>query len=36
LRQFWQDFSFSVIDCACRNITPENAWGFFRASGYVV
>jgi len=36
LKHFWQDFSLSVIDCACQNITPEKAWGFSHASGYVV
>jgi hypothetical protein len=32
----WQDFSLSVIDRTCHNITAEKAYGFFRASGYVV
>jgi transposase len=36
LRRHWQDFSLSIIDHACQNITAEKAWGFFRASGYVV
>jgi transposase len=36
LRRHWQDFSLSVIDRACQNITAEKAWGFFRASGYIV
>ena len=36
LRQQWDDFSLSVIDAACHNITPDMAWGFIRSSGYVV
>ena len=36
LKQHCDDFSLSIIDCACRSITPESAWGFFRASGYVI
>jgi transposase len=36
LQRYWQDQSFAVIDHACQNINPEKAWGFFRASGYVV
>jgi transposase len=36
LRRFCDDFTFAVIDRACQSISPESAWGFFRASGYVV
>ncbi|GLB45137.1 hypothetical protein LshimejAT787_2000450 [Lyophyllum shimeji] len=36
LRRHWHDMSVSVIDRACHNITPQAAWGFFKASGYVV
>lgn len=36
LRRFCNDYTFLVIDRACQNITSEKAWGFFRASGYVV
>jgi transposase len=36
LRRFCEDFTLSVIDRACQNISSESAWGFFRASGYVV
>lgn len=35
LRRFHKDLSLSVIGAACRSITAEKAWGFFRASGYV-
>jgi transposase len=35
LRRFYKDLSLSVIGAACRSITSEKAWGFFRASGYV-
>jgi len=36
LRRNWKDERLSVMDRACMNITPNMAWGFFRASGYVV
>lgn len=36
LRCNWQDFSLSVIDHVCQNITADKAHGFFRALGYVV
>jgi transposase len=36
LRCYWQDQTFSVMECACQNINPDKAWAFFRASGYVV
>ena len=36
LKRYCNDYSFSVIDCACQNISSDNAWGFFRALGYVV
>jgi transposase len=36
LRRFWQDFSLSIIDRACQHVTSNMAWGFFKASGYVV
>jgi len=36
LKQHCDDFSLSIIDRACRSITPQSAWGFFRASGYVI
>jgi len=36
LRRHWKDQSLSIIDRACHSITPDMAWGFFRASGYVV
>jgi transposase len=36
LRRYYHDLSLSVIAAACRSITGEKAWGFFRASGYVV
>lgn len=36
LKRYCNDYSFSVIDRACQNISSDNAWGFFRASGYVV
>jgi transposase len=36
MKRFWQDFSFSIIDRACQNMTADKAWGFFHASGYVV
>lgn len=36
LRRAWNDFSLGIIDRACQHITPEMAWGFFSASGYVV
>ena len=36
LRRHWDDFSMSVIDSACHNITPDMAWNFIRSSGYVV
>jgi transposase len=29
LRRNWQDFSLSVIDNACHNVTADMAWGFF-------
>ncbi|KAF8153330.1 hypothetical protein B0H34DRAFT_662429, partial [Crassisporium funariophilum] len=32
----WKDQSLSIMDRACHNIIPEMAWGFFRASGYIV
>ena len=36
LQQQWDDFSLSVIDAACHNITPDMAWGFIQSSQYVV
>ncbi|KAH7877282.1 uncharacterized protein C8R40DRAFT_1040916, partial [Lentinula edodes] len=36
LRRNWKDITLSIIDRACRIITPSKAWGFFHASGYVV
>jgi len=33
---FWQDFSLSIIDHTCQHITSNMAWGFFKASGYVI
>lgn len=36
LRRHWKDNSLSIIDRACLNINSDMAWGFFRASGYVV
>ena len=33
LKRFWYDFSFSVMDRACKNITLEKAWGFFSYFG---
>ncbi|KAF7345996.1 Tc1-mariner class transposase [Mycena venus] len=36
LRRHWKDSCLSLIDRACHNITPDKAWGYFRASGYVV
>lgn len=36
LRRNWKDQSLSILDQACRNVSPEMAWEFFRASGYVV
>jgi transposase len=35
LRRHWEDFSLSVIDTACHNITTDMAWSFIRSSGYV-
>jgi hypothetical protein len=32
----WRDSCLSLIDCVCHNITPDKAWGYFQASGYVV
>jgi transposase len=36
LHRNWQDKSLSVMDCACHNITPAKAAGYFKASGYIV
>ncbi|KAF7372044.1 Tc1-mariner class transposase [Mycena venus] len=36
LRRHWKETCLTLIDRACRNITPEKAWGYFQASGYVV
>ena len=36
LRRHWNDFSLSIIDAACNNITADMAWSFIRSSGYVV
>jgi transposase len=36
LRRHWNDFSLSIIDTACHNITADMAWSFIRSSGYVV
>jgi len=36
LRRNWQDFSLSIIDDACHNVTADMAYAFFRSSGYVV
>jgi len=36
LRRNWKDDGLSIMDHACHNITSDMAWGFFRASGYVV
>jgi len=36
LKQYCNNYSFSVIDCTCQNISSDNAWGFFCALGYVV
>ena len=36
LRRFNNDYSFSIIDRACQNVSPESTRGFFRASGYIV
>jgi transposase len=36
LRCYDDNFTFSVINCACQNVLPESAWEYFRASGYVV
>ena len=36
LRRFNNDYSFTIIDRACQNVSSESAWGFFCASGYVV
>jgi transposase len=36
LKRFCNEFTFSIIDGACQNISSESAWGFFCASGYVV
>ena len=36
LRRHWDDFSLSIIDAACHNITGDMAWGFIWSSGYVV
>ena len=36
LLRHWDDFSLSVVDSACHNITPDMAWNFIRSSGYVV
>jgi len=36
LRRNWKDQSLSIMDEACHHISPEMAWGFFRASAYVV
>ena len=35
LRRHWEDFSLSIIDAACHNITADMAWGFIQSSGYV-
>ena len=36
LKRYCDDFTFSVIDRACQNVSSDHAWGYFRASGYVV
>ncbi|THV05786.1 hypothetical protein K435DRAFT_646737, partial [Dendrothele bispora CBS 962.96] len=36
LRRHMHDFSLSIIHNACHRITANKAWGFFRASGYVI
>jgi hypothetical protein len=36
LCRHWDDFSLSVIDTACHNITVDMVWGFIQSSGYVV
>jgi transposase len=36
LRRHWKETCLSLIDRACHIITPEKAWGYFQASGYVV
>lgn len=36
LRRNWKDQSLYIMDQACHHITPEMAWGFYRASAYVV
>jgi transposase len=36
LRQYWQDMSMCAIDRAIHTITPQKAWGFFKALGYVI
>ncbi|KAF9229366.1 hypothetical protein BS17DRAFT_688982, partial [Gyrodon lividus] len=30
------DFSMTTIVCACQNITPDKAEGYFWASGYIM
>jgi len=36
LRCYNDNFTFSVINCACQNVLPESAWGYFCASGYII
>ena len=36
LRRYCNDYTFSVIDRTCQNVSSDQARGFFRASGYVV
>ncbi len=36
LQQHWNNFSLSIIDTACHNITADMAWNFIWASGYVI
>ena len=35
LHWHWDNFSLSIIDAACHNVTSDMAWGFIRSSGYV-
>jgi 6-phosphofructokinase len=36
LKRRWNDFSLGVMGRACSDITAQAAWGFMKASGYVV